>query len=614
MKQIHAYTNGRGFSGLSCFFPGKINLFVWSRLRRLAITRMNMLLILLITFIFTGCEDILDPDLENHRSFDDVYTDAYFAEGLLMNAYTRLPFYSPYYDVATDNAVINDKFSAYRNMATGQWSAIYNPVSQWSNAYTAINYLNLALEHIDSIRWSKNDTLRYLFAQRHKGEAYALRALFMYYLLQAHAGYVGTQLMGVPILTKFVDAKSYNKLTRSTFEECINQIYSDLDEAEKYLPLDNRTLTDVSAIPSQYAYAGLEKYNTVFGDINRQRMSGRIVKAIRAKTALLKASPAFEGTQADWEKAARYAAELIQLLGGVEKLDPKGSLYFQASNINAINLTIRKDQAEMLWRGSLFNSYDIELTNFPPSLYGNGRINPSQNLVDAFPMANGYPIDHPASGYDANNPYANRDPRLNAFIVVNGSTLAGKTIYTAADASSDDAIDKIRTSTRTGYYLKKLLREDVNLDPTSRQGKLHYNAYIRYTEIFLMFAEAANEAWGPDGDGGYGFSARTVVGEIRKRAGIAQPDEYLASISSKEDMRALIRNERRIELSFEGHRFWDIRRWKENLSTPVKGIRIKSNGYTIETIENRVFQDYMYYGPIPYDEVIKNNLQQNNGW
>lgn len=574
-----------------------------------------LVMLLLMSVLLTACEDLLSPDLENHRTFDDIYTDAYFAEGLLMNAYTRLPFNNPFYsDVATDNAVINDKFSNYRNMATGQWSAIFNPLSQWNNAYTAINYLNLVLEHTDSIRWSKNDTLRFLFAQRHRGEAYALRALFMYFLLQAHAGYVGTQLMGVPIVTKFVDAQSYTKMSRSSFDECINQIYSDLNEAEKYLPLDNRTLTDASAIPWQYAFAGLEKYNTVFGDINRQRMSGRIVKAIRAKVALLKASPAFEGKQSDWEQAARYAAELIQLLGGVDKLDPKGSIYFQASNVNSINLTIRKDQPEMLWRSSLFNSFDIELTNFPPSLYGNGRINPSQNLVDAFPMANGYPIDNANSGYDPSNPYANRDPRLNQFIVVNGGTLAGSTIKTAADANTDDAIDKIRTSTRTGYYLKKLLREDINLDPTSQQPKLHYYPYIRYTEIYLIFAEAANEAWGPDGDGGYGFTPRSVIGEIRKRAGIVQPDEYLNSIVSKEEMRNLIRNERRIELCFEGHRFWDIRRWKENLSTPVKGIRFLNDSYSIETIENRVFQDYMYYGPIPYDEVIKNNLQQNNGW
>ncbi len=577
--------------------------------------KLKIVLYLGLLFFATSCEDILSPDLENNRPLDDVYSDPYFAEGLLMNAYTRLPSNSfNYSDVATDNAVINDKFSSFRNMATGQWSAIYNPVSQWNNAYTAINYLNLFLQKIDSIRWSKNDTLRILYSNRHKGEAYALRAWFMYYLLQAHAGYVGDQLMGVPILTEFMDANNWKRLPRNTFDECIAQIYNDCSEAEKYLPLDFKNVTEITAIPSQYQFAGIEKYNTVFGDINRQRISKRILISLKARTALLKASPAYNGTTSDWEKAAGYAAELINLMGGLSKIDPRGHTFYMPNQIDVINLDRNRDQAEILWRGSLYTSYDLELANFPPSLYGNGRINPSQNLVDAFPMNNGYPITHPNSGYDPNNPYTNRDPRLLQYIIVNGATVSGKKINTSVNSTTDDGIDKIRTSTRTGYYMKKNLREDVNLDPTSRQGKLHFNVHVRYTEILLIYAEAANEAWGPDGDGGNGYSARNVIAEIRKRAGITQPDEYLASISTKEEMRQLIRNERRIELCFEGFRFWDLRRWKENINEPVKGVRISNNTYSVEEIEKRIYNDYMYYGPIPYEEIIKNELQQNNGW
>ena len=217
----------------------------------------------------------------------------------------------------------------------------------------------------------------------------------------------------------------------------------------------------------------------------------------------------------------------------------------------------------------------------PPSLYGNGQVNPTQNLVDAFPMANGYPITDAAnSGYDPANPYANRDPRLTRYIVVNGSTLAGKTINTSTN-SGDDAVDYLKTSTRTGYYLRKLLREDVNTDPTSLQGKKHYSVHIRYTEIFLIYAEAANEAWGPDGRGSHAYSARDVIAAIRNRAKITQPDNYLASISSKDDMRELIQNERRLELCFEGFRFWDLRRWKKDLTEPARGVRITDNNYVV---------------------------------
>jgi len=576
-------------------------------------------IILILQVFLVSCEDILSPELENNRPLQDIYYDAAFAEGLLINAYRRVPDNNlSYLEVATDNAVINDKFSSFRNMATGQWSAMYNPVEQWSNALTAINYINLFLKHIDSVKWSVLDTVKgRLLKDRNKGEAYGLRALFMYYLLQAHAGYVGDQLMGVPILTEFVDAKTLSNLRRNTFDECVNQIYNDIAEAEKYLPLEYKNISKASALPPQYSNVDIGTYNKVFGDINRLRISSGVLKALKAKVALLEASPAYGGTQEDWEKAAQYAADVIvNVIGGLSKIDPEGHRYYKGTNIDNINLTIRRDQREMLWRGSLYNTYDPELNNYPPSLYGNGRINPSQNLVDAFPMANGYPINHPSSGYDSSKPYTNRDPRFYEYIIYNGSTFAGKVINTKVNSPTDDGIDKIKTSTRTGYYLKKLLREDINLDPTSRSAKARYPVYIRATDILLIFAEAANEAWGPD----YKYSnisARDVIAAIRKRAGITQPDNYLNSITTKEEMRELIRNERRIELCFEGYRFWDLRRWKvnlEKLNEPIKGIRIYDNSFVIDVIENRIYKEHMYYGPIPYNEVIKNNLSQNNGW
>ena len=156
--------------------------------------------------------------------------------------------------------------------------------------------------------------------------------------------------------------------------------------------------------------------------------------------------------------------------------------------------------------------------------------------------------------------------------------------------------DSLETSTRTGYYLKKLLREDVNMNPNSTSTKKHYDAIIRYTEIFLTYAEAANEAFGPDGTGANGFSARDVIAAIRKRAGITQPDNYLASITTKEDMRTLIRNERRLELCFEGFRFWDLRRWKADLTETAKGVNITKNAtsYTVVDVEPRAYNNDLH--------------------
>ena len=581
---------------------------------------MNKYLIILLTIAMalSGCEDLLEPADDNHQTLEDIYDDPVFAEGLLMNAYTRISTSSySFNDVATDDAVTNDKFSGYLNMATGQWSSRNNPVNQWENAYTAIMYLNRFLAETDSVEWSyRSDTARVLFNYRHKGEAYGLRALFMLYLLQAHGGYSpGGELLGVPIITDALDAGADFNKPRNTFEECMKQIYNDLNEAEQYLPLDYGDVASDSELPEKYKSFTMVNYNRVFGEISRQRISGRIVKAVRAKAAILAASPAYrDGTTTTWEDAANYAAEVIDLYGGISGLDPKGALFFKSGNVDAINLSRDRDAVEMLWRGSIYTGYGLEQNNFPPSLYGRGRVNPTQNLVDAFPMANGYPITDAAnSGYDPANPYANRDPRLAGYIVVNGSTLAGKTIYTNTN-SGDDAVDYLKTSTRTGYYLRKLLREDVNTDPTVLVGKKHYSVHIRYTELFLIYAEAANEAWGPDGTGGHAYSARNVIAAIRSRAGITQPDNYLASISSQEAMRELIQNERRLELCFEGFRFWDLRRWKKDLTEPATGVRITNDSYVVSDVEKRLYEDYMVYPPLPYNEVLRAGLIQNNGW
>lgn len=136
--------------------------------------------------------------------------------------------------------------------------------------------------------------------------------------------------------------------------------------------------------------------------------------------------------------------------------------------------------------------------------------------------------------------------------------------------------------------------------------------------MFLLYAEAANEAWGPTGTGSHSYSAYDVVKALRARAGVGveNGDAYLESIKGDKDkMRELIRNERRIELSFEGHRFWDLRRWKAEVNTTATGMRIEGNIFNIFDVETRNYKDYMSYGPIPYSEVLKfSELQQNTGW
>jgi starch-binding outer membrane protein, SusD/RagB family len=576
-------------------------------------------ILIVLSVLFSACESILAPVDQNLQTLDDIYEDPAFAEGLLMNAYTRLPnnYYS-FNDVATDDAVTNDKFNDYLEMATGQWSAFFNPVSEWDNSFTAIMYLNKFLEESSKVEWSyTSDTANILFNERLMGEAYALRGIFMFYLLQSHGGYGSDgQLLGVPIILESQEAVVNFNRPRDTFEACVQQIFSDLNKAEEYLPLDYFDAVDKSELPARYQNYSAEVYNRVFGEIYKLRVTGRIAKAMKAKTALLAASDAYrDGTSIKWENAANYAAELIKLNGGVARLDNTGHTFYKAAQVGRINLSSGRDQAEMIWRGSVegTGSTNRERDNFPPSLFGNGRINPTQNLVDAFPMANGYPITDSRSGFDPKKPYDGRDNRLKEYILFNKGTIGANTIN-ISNGSGDDAVDAIKTSTRTGYYLKKLLREDVNLNPAATTAQQHYMSKIRFTEIYLIYAEAANEAWGPDGAGSHGFTAKDVLTAIRKRAGIKQPDEYLNSINSKEAMRELIRNERRLELCFEGFRFWDLRRWKANLNEPARGIKIDGSNFVVSSVENRNYSDYMYYGPLPYGEVLKFGFIQNQGW
>lgn len=165
--------------------------------------------------------------------------------------------------------------------------------------------------------------------------------------------------------------------------------------------------------------------------------------------------------------------------------------------------------------------------------------------------------------------------------------------------------------------MKKRLRMDVNCDPAATSKQPHYNPRVRFTEMFLTYAEAANEAWGPKEKNGRNYSAYDVIKAIRKRAGVGGTnDPYLEECAaSQEKMRELIRNERRLELCFEGFRFWDVRRWKLDLNEPIYGMEWNGNSYQRITVEERSYEDYMYYCPIPNSEVLKySNLVQNKGW
>ena len=587
---------------------------------------MNRIIILFtcIPFLFS-CEGLFEPAIENLRDIESLENEAVRIQALLGHAYLGNPLGGwSFNDVATDDAVSNDRTNGYMRMATGQWTANNSPMNgNWQNRRGSIQYINLFLDMIDNkkVTFAKDPVINGMFYDRMKGDAHGMRALFMFHLIMEHAGFSDDgQLLGIPILLKPENLNSDFNLPRNTLKECIDQIYADVQVALDKLPLRYPNISNDADVPEKYRSLNVtaSEYMRVFGEGNAGgRMDGLIAQAIRAQATLLAASPAYGATTGiTWEQAANQMAAVLNSLGAnpVSQIDASGGTWYDNGEVNT--LSGGKNPKEILWRGDVGDSRNLEEDHFPPTLFGKGRLNPSQNLVDAFPMANGYPITDGASGYVAANPYNGRDQRLGKYILFNGSSYKSETITTAEDGTTNNALNRTETSTRTGYYMKKHLRPEVNANPSSPNNRRHYKAYIRYTEIFLGYAEAANEAYGPLGDGGNGYSAYDVVKAIRARAGITGGDAYLESIKGdKEAMRQLIRNERRLELCFEGHRFWDLRRWKEPITVPAKGLRISGGTFTPIDVEQRQYAEYMYHAPIPYSEVLKfNNLKQNKGW
>ena len=566
---------------------------------------------------FVSACDMLEPDLDNTYDQERVLNEPSFAEGLLLQAYNSLPDGYTFEEVATDDAVSNDKNNDYLSMATGSWSAMSNPMDTWNTSYNMIGYLNNFLSVVDQVQWSwESERRNQLFRDRYKGEALALRAYYHFEILKAHGGMDNSgKMLGIPYVKTRLDASNPEEwmLARPEYKQTVTDICTDLDEAIGLLPEEYDNVT------------GDDDYNRVNGDKHVNRVCGLIARAIKARVLMHVASPAYNnGTyNTEWcEMAAKEAAYLVDHIGGASALssalkDP----YFYDANSDTKN-------KDILWRMDYVkNMYSWESDNYPPSLYGNGRVNPSQNFVDAFPMKNGYPVSDEyasVSGYNKADPYTDRDPRLENFVIFNGAKMGSNQIFTYEGEGNMDGLENQTNSTRTGYYLKKLMRPDVNLSPSATTGQTHVRPLIRYTEMFLIYAEAANELWGADADPqGYGFTPRSIIAGIRKRAKITSVgtgDAYLNTLDT-EGLKQLIRNERRIELSFEGFRFWDIRRWGLNMDEPIRGMKIVDNNgvyeySVIENVETRAYQPYMQYGPIPLEQILKCNnvLVQNKGW
>ncbi|WP_316809386.1 RagB/SusD family nutrient uptake outer membrane protein [Pedobacter agri] len=501
------------------------------------------------------------------------------------------------FGVASDEAVNSNQNSNINTITNGTWSPVKTFDDIYADTYIGIRKANMFLENIDGSAVIPLDEMlpanvaanQTYAAQvdRLKGQAYFLRAFFQFELLKRYGSYA--------IVTKTLTVNDNLDLPRNTFAQCVSQISADCEDAISRLPIS----------PTEWNVA------------NRGRATQTAAMALKARLLLYAASPQYNptGDITKWQAAADAAKRLMDL--------NKHSIYSSYPNIWLWNNGAFN--AETIFATATLNTNSIEVNNAPVSYdAANGRTNPTQEMVDAFEMrTTGRPITDIASGYAATNPYANRDPRLNFAIMYNGSTFKGRTVDTYVGGK--DGLNLNVNATKTGYYLRKYLSENAAWAATTTNVRRPW-IFFRYAEVLLNYAEALNEAQGVAGQ----TEVLRVLNLIRNRTGVAMPALQTTNpagngyvIPSQAELRKRIRNERRVELCFEEHRFFDVRRWKEGESTfnkAVTGMRIVQAGaagftYTPFNIENRVFGAANYLYPISQNELNRAPaLGQNPGY
>jgi hypothetical protein len=586
--------------------------------------------ITLLCFIglLISCSDFMEPYPNGGYTTDNIWEYQDMVQGLIAQCYTYMATNynnteGAYLDGATDNAVITNTSNAVRRMAVGALPASSDPfLDYWTRNYDGLYLANLFLKDNKgyNTRYIVDEYKNNLLRTRLQGEAYALRAWFLWDLLQKFGGKaLNGEMLGVPILLEPVDIETAAQLSRNSYDECVKQILADCDSAYKYLPIAHRDFLVTNE--TDKAYAGSRYWG---------RFDGITTRAIKANVYLTWASPRFNpgNDMTRWDQAAKYAKEVIDFKLNVDNVT------------NGFNKTAGVNWFNPNFPGIVFasrynNANDsMERMFYPGGFQGNGAMGATQDLVDAFPMSNGYPKDHPegAALYDPQDPYKNRDPRFYSIIFYNQAQAkrnnTGAAMYTFENWDGGKDAPGPITNSRTNYHIKKFVFMGLNWSDNNPNRQPHSKFFIRWAHMCLAFAEAANQMVGPTDASRYGLSAKEAISYLRARKTYDDTngfttDPYLDEVAAagKEAFNEFVKNERRLETCFEGMRFFDLRRWStslEELNRPVYMMMIERESentfqYTPQVVESRIFKSA--YLPIPYQEMLRmKNLVQNEGW
>ena len=545
----------------------------------------TILSILAIALASSSCSDFLNTSIDRNSTGETIATNYSAIWGFGRAFYTPIGYGfgmidSNIFATASDEAQQTSAQSNVIYFNKGMLNENVNPLfTYYRNYYEGIRAANFFLDYVgdgkgeemlaqnrnlvtDKVNYERDlQSLAWFKAEAHVAKAYYYSELAKMY-------------GGVPIVESFIDDGTM--IERSTYEEVVKYVVREIDDYKSELALNWDEFKD-----------------------REGRFTLGVALAIKARTLLYAASPLHnpDNDVTKWEAAAAAANELLTHPDLAYSLDPSYGSYFVGGN----PLT----SPETIYAVRRSQSNNMEKNNYPIATQG-GKSGacPTHNLVAAYEYV-GTP--------DPENPYANRDPRLAASVVTNGSTWNGRVIDQSAGATDDMAN---ANASRTGYYLKKFLTDNLNL--VQGQAAQHNWVAYRWGEVLLNYAEAMNEAYGPDAvPAGFTISARQALQQVRDRA-----STKLAKVvaSDKESFREAVKRERRVELAFEDHRYWDLLRWKDAmdvLNKPVLGVAVTKTetgwSYQVQEVATRTFYERNYYLPFLRSEIENsgNTLEQN---
>ncbi|KAA5266914.1 RagB/SusD family nutrient uptake outer membrane protein [Bacteroides faecis] len=551
--------------------------------------------------LLSACEDWLEIEPKDRFGDTTVWGSEENADMFLNDIYNQLPHLNnetQNLDQYSDNSYVGAEWmNARTTIYTGALSPtswIPGPWDMWKwgrqnnddakGQYERIRSCNLFITKVSESDFSAE------YKKERLAEARFLRAWFYHYLWMAYGG--------VPIITEVLDNNVSTDIfyPRETAQKTFEFIDRELDEIKDDLP-PRRSGSDLGRA-SKGAILTLKGWIELF-HASDLRNPGKDKKR--------------------WETAAATLKDVIDLQ--VYHLQPTIlDLWTEATNNNdEVIFDFQMSKQNGGRREGLFGPVFVKGVQ---SSWGN--MQPTQELVDDYCMANGLPITDPASGYDKNNPYKNREKRFYQSILYDGSMWQGEEIITRVGVGSPNEIDTSSDSdvTNTGYYTRKTIDESVNgADNLQMSNGMANYIFFRYADVLLMYAEASLEA-------GDKPTAIKYLDMVRTR-GDNMPsvnDTYPQGITENQ-LREIIRRDRRIELAFEDKRWWDILRWKicdgENgvMNKPIGGMKIEdTNGdgvweYNYHEVGKRTFLPRMYYQPIPQYVIDKNPVicEQNGG-